>query len=150
MWIFQSTRPIRGATGFQSPIYRWGLNFNPRAPYGARLARIFQGLTPENQFQSTRPIRGATLDLVDKPSGQRFQSTRPIRGATRRQGADRGHEKHFNPRAPYGARRVWYNRGKGRRYFNPRAPYGARLLTLGLSMEWVGISIHAPHTGRDS
>ena len=35
--IFQSTRPIRGATLMISMLRAWLLNFNPRAPYGARL-----------------------------------------------------------------------------------------------------------------
>ncbi len=59
---FQSTRPIRGAT---IPPYaaKAAKNFNPRAPYGARLWRgpLRQHRT---QFQSTRPIRGATSRLI--------------------------------------------------------------------------------------
>ena len=80
-----------------------------------------------------------------------FQSTRPIRGATiRGKNAELG-LTYFNPRAPYGARPtgcpIWTIR---RRYFNPRAPYGARL-ALAAALGVVGpISIHAPHTGRDT
>ena len=59
MAIFQSTRPMRGATttllsGGGSTSY-----FNPRAPCGARLfAKPMMALSLE--FQSTRPMRGAT------------------------------------------------------------------------------------------
>ena len=56
-----------------------------------------------------------------------FQSTRPIRGATRSAGISRLLGYHFNPRAPYGAR------------LYGGAEYGGA----------GGISIHAPHTGRD-
>ena len=34
--IFQSTRPIRGATRITANIAKIAINFNPRAPYGAR------------------------------------------------------------------------------------------------------------------
>ena len=80
---FQSTRPIRGATSItitvvivfftisihaphtgrdepasMSPVPRFS-DFNPRAPYGARLTAAIL-LTSADRFQSTRPIRGAT------------------------------------------------------------------------------------------
>ena len=78
---FQSTRPIRGATGgvvggqalraisIHAPhtgrdiLLPWPatgpIDFNPRAPYGARrpLPATMSGIPI---FQSTRPIRGAT------------------------------------------------------------------------------------------
>ena len=79
--VFQSTRPIRGATSTGQfpgtpPFY-----FNPRAPYGAR--RFCETLSTRNPgFQSTRPIRGATLVRL-------FRWRLPT---------------NFNPRAPYGAR----------------------------------------------
>ena len=34
-------------------------------------------------------------------------------------------------------------------HFNPRAPYGARLAAAFDIPATIGISIHAPHTGRD-
>ena len=57
-----------------------------------------------------------------------FQSTRPIRGAT-------------FPLLTYCT---------GSPNFNPRAPYGARLVAFNLFARIKLISIHAPHTGRDS
>ena len=57
-----------------------------------------------------------------------FQSTRPIRGATA------------------SAVRLMIND----QYFNPRAPYGARRGGPGPESGACTISIHAPHTGRDS
>ena len=56
---FQSTRPMRGATGASSRSLRAISHFNPRAPCGAR------------PIPATRP-----------PRGRKFQSTRPMRGAT--------------------------------------------------------------------
>ena len=56
--MFQSTRPMRGAT------------------YGIT---IYHGYNP---FQSTRPMRGATLLISASMPLVTFQSTRPMRGAT--------------------------------------------------------------------
>ena len=102
-----------------------------------------------------------------------FQSTRPIRGATLGVPSSRWGISNFNPRAPYGARRTkillttlqtlfqstrpirgatdWpKGNSLGRVYFNPRAPYGARLRIYINAEEMIEISIHAPHTGRDT
>ena len=126
--LFQSTRPIRGATLHDNSCCFLAGYFNPRAPYGAR-----QGIDrlgdPTSTFQSTRPIRGATADTwrqlhdlhisIHAPHTGRdarhgltaeititFQSTRPIRGATPAAHASATNRADFNPRAPYGARRT--------------------------------------------
>ena len=58
-WIFQSTRPMRGATGARQFKTRRYQHFNPRAPCGARRnQRRRHAFT--TLFQSTRPMRGAT------------------------------------------------------------------------------------------
>ena len=102
--VFQSTRPIRGATLRHQRRARRGRHFNPRAPYGARLftnrllkagmiyfnprapygaRRLWRrGCGSMRAFQSTRPIRGATPWGGSSGIWARFQSTRPIRGAT--------------------------------------------------------------------
>ena len=125
---FQSTRPIRGATLCLFRRLTLFRDFNPRAPYGARRTKILL-TTLQTLFQSTRPIRGATI-FQNSHSGSTtlFQSTRPIRGAT---GTIQ------QPVCPYF-------------YFNPRAPYGARRYSDKQSRRARNISIHAPHTGRDS
>ena len=79
--LFQSTRPLRGAT------FLYVLTFITR------------------RFQSTRPLRGATagtLALIVIVSI--FQSTRPLRGATTLLQAVSYRLRYFNPRAPCGAR----------------------------------------------
>ena len=58
--LFQSTRPIRGATQIRTGNSQVQINFNPRAPYGAR-HKTRHRVTGNITFQSTRPIRGATL-----------------------------------------------------------------------------------------
>ena len=57
--IFQSTRPLRGATGRSHGCLWRHSDFNPRAPCGARP----HGSSSPSDFiifQSTRPLRGAT------------------------------------------------------------------------------------------
>ena len=102
------------------------MDFNPRAPYGARrwppeysgaaqtisihaphTGRDFVPLgtaASVGVFQSTRPIRGATKWKNGQLLTHTFQSTRPIRGATRKTVALDSPSQYFNPRAPYGAR----------------------------------------------
>ena len=124
--VFQSTRPIRGAT--VSRVYSCNqLRFQSTRPIrGATSATVC--VIIKDKFQSTRPIRGATrLDELIRQLSRIFQSTRPIRGATGRRRRRTGPPRYFNPRAPYGAR------------------HGFTLLVMG----YTGISIHAPHTGRD-
>ena len=105
IWLlrFQSTRPIRGATReSKNDSYR-AKNFNPRAPYGARLASVSLAVCSLN-FNPRAPY-GARLNpykLIFVFG--KFQSTRPIRGATAEESAALSQESHFNPRAPYGAR----------------------------------------------
>ena len=145
---FQSTRPMRGATGTSAP---W--------------------LRVEASFQSTRPMRGATKltcpsndklaisihaphagrDLDSKPPCWDFWDFNPRApcGARRQNQQKRTNHQNFNPRAPCGARRhappmghkgetfqstrpmrgaTFYDgrRTKDEGHFNPRAPCGAR------------------------
>ena len=72
-------------------------------------------------------MRGATWAEDVNGKHIQFQSTRPMRGAT--------------PTAP--------TPSLSRSYFNPRAPCGARPGPTGHRAGVGGISIHAPHAGRD-
>ena len=80
--IFQSTRPIRGAT-FVCPIScKVTENFNPRAPYGARrdyIVEIIHDVRISIHAPHTGRDRNSKLSRV---FSLLFQSTRPIRGAT--------------------------------------------------------------------
>ena len=124
--LFQSTRPMRGATAYfdEKPVSQ--LYFNPRAPCGARPGR--RTMPPRHsRFQSTRPMRGATnaCRTLHKAT-ERFQSTRPMRGAT-----------------------IQPNFERSTFYISIHAPHAGRDLDeLQLSRD-PGISIHAPHAGRD-
>ena len=145
---FQSTRPLRGATAFDFPNVRQQINFNPRAPYGARLTSL-ASKPRKLAFQSTRPLRGATSRSERRSAPWYFNPRAPY-------GARLSIIKflslcliYFNPRAPYGARPPPWMRPASLMYFNPRAPYGARLASFQRGGRHADISIHAPLTGRD-
>ena len=58
-YIFQSTCPARGTTAALHAVIA-DLNFNPRAPRGARLGAALVRHTAHLTFQSTCPARGTT------------------------------------------------------------------------------------------
>ena len=101
---FQSTLPLRGATGVLSELQgrivisihappagsdnnrlRRGGDcnyFNPRSPCGERQKAAAEKIAA-HEFQSTLPLRGATCrQLCGCNPLPRFQSTLPLRGAT--------------------------------------------------------------------
>ena len=124
-WIFQSTRPARGATA------------------------VFLLQAKPKRFQSTRPARGATLSLRVSVLHLIISIHAPREG--RDGGSIRCHQSqtYFNPRAPRGARLRCCRCRSRSHNFNPRAPRGARqLLLVGLN-SMPEISIHAPREGRD-
>ena len=146
---FQSTLPVRGATGTPPVPRTKDTCFNPRSPCGERLQR--QGDAIESMtFQSTLPVRGATpirqqytilsdvsihapragsdfLPFFLAPFSSSFQSTLPVRGATSRARPADGSRERFNPRSPCGERH--------------RQPARAGLNHV--------VSIHAPRAGSD-
>ena len=122
---FQSTRPLRGATSQQKLSGTCSRHFNPRAPCGARPG-IDNRESNIAKFQSTRPLRGATTCAVAEAWQTNISIHAPLAGR------DRTH--------PSALRTRWY--------FNPRAPCGARRVAE-IVGEVVGISIHAPLAGRD-
>ena len=169
--LFQSTRPVRGATqaaagrdsqgqisihapraGRDLRCHRQGgrpFHFNPRAPCGAR--------PPPEQSQ---------------PLAETFQSTRPVRGATP-SGDQPGNNHHdFNQRAPCGARQTFLFDKFATYLFQSTRPvrgatkWWAIVCTAAIfqsmrpvrgatsNVQTVGridiISIHAPRAGRDT
>ena len=147
------------------------MNFNPRAPCGARLPlekhRLLFCL-----FQSTRPVRGATGSCGAYNHGNTISIHAPRAGRDIRPFTLVTVVFYFNPRAPCGARQSAYGQPwMYLRYFNPRAPCGARPAirsvilqsrtfqstrpvrgatgTISGTAYAEDISIHAPRAGRD-
>ena len=124
-------------------------NFNPRAPYGARLC-MSRPVKPILEFQSTRPIRGATCTRPSRwPGSDNFNPRAPY-GARRPPAPPAGYSRHFNPRAPYGARLA--DKIPNLRHhvnFNPRAPYGARPMTpSAVTLRLLHFNPRAPYGAR--
>ena len=147
-WLFQSTRPMRGATNSfaqRVPVIEISIH-TPHAGRDPRWIPVEERL-PE--FQSTRPMRGATMDHHLCYWGDQFQSTRPMRGATWSPPSWIRCTSNFNPHAPCGARPSHPSKRPRQRNFNPHAPCGARLSLNRAGGVWELISIHTPHAGRD-
>ncbi len=148
-FLFQSTRPVWGATICRIWTTSSRRNFNPRAPCGAR--HIAEHTRKINlRFQSTRPVWGATLARLILARPIRHFNPRAPCGARPYTMPSPSVLLYFNPRAPCGARPMPPRNCSRLSYFNPRAPCGARLFTLKWSTAEVKISIHAPRVGRDS
>ena len=125
------------------------VNFNPRAPRGARPSPPMPGrrdmsisihvpreghdadcgsiISARQQFQSTCPARGTTKCVHGVHCTRPFQSTCPARGTTTIQPRVTGAVSYFNPRAPRGARRV----------------------SIATANQYFRISIHVPREGHD-
>ena len=149
------------------------VNFNPRAPYGARRTRSWRtGFISAISIHAPHTGRDSDPQLAYKMSmisihaphtgrddghrqrrGQRipFQSTRPIRGATDISSEDYKNLRAISIHAPHTGRD---NRGlsprKGKKIFQSTRPIrGATPGMRQYKQRELRISIHAPHTGRD-
>ena len=170
--LFQSTRPVRGATFLISVELIISSHFNPRAPCGARLG-ILGNYDPVIVISIHAPRAGRDYIIGYKfPIDFRFQSTRPVRGATEmtidnnqsiqisihapRAGRDAspwvftfGHS-YFNPRAPCGARPTMRPIIKPCSVFQSTRPVRGATFQLCAFFGTIDIiSIHAPRAGRD-
>ena len=123
---FQSTFPLRGATG-RGRWHDFHRIISIHAPLAgndscATLSTCdcrFQSTLPLRgetfgyrehdrtlRFQSTLPLRGATRSGMLTLRGSVFQSTLPLRGTTCAHRSAPGYRGYFNPRSPCGERRV--------------------------------------------
>ena len=147
--MFQSTRPVRGATQIAAQLKGALVGFNPRAPCGARqITRLYNYCATVVSIHAPRAGRDLWIVVIvvlitcfnpRAPCGARPEmliSNRSISG--------------FNPRAPCGARQKFgQNADRVTACFNPRAPCGARLIRLRRGLKPFKVSIHAPRAGRD-
>ena len=84
---FQSTRPMRGATTTPTGAATRRPYFNPRAPCGARRTRG-PALTLRRHFNPRAPCGARPAQSTRSEFYTSFQSTRPMRGATRQDPRD--------------------------------------------------------------
>ena len=147
--LFQSTRPVRGATELLVDVVRdpdisihapragrdtrasidtdLGVYISIHAPRAGRDAAVSPSRRILYTFQSTRPVRGATVGVHRRVYGVLISIHAP------RAGRDTA----VYPRPCY------------RLDFNPRAPCGARPSQNSDFANVGEISIHAPRAGRD-
>ena len=146
--VFQSTRPLRGATP-TAGAQRQGTGISIHAPLAGRDVTFSESGSNWVSFQSTRPLRGATgQDRTGvggglyfnprAPCGARplslrfallhpeFQSTRPLRGATP----------------------AYTKRELAELFQSTRPLRGATVASI-IFLTPLSISIHAPLAGRD-
>ena len=78
---FQSTHPLRGATWYKFLTFLLK-NFNPRTPCGVRHGRSLDIVEAQTDFNPRTPCGVRLIKNDDISSRNRFQSTHPLRGAT--------------------------------------------------------------------
>ena len=126
-----------------------GVNFNPRAPRGARPELVLCGGDGGRNFNPRAPRGARPQNLKHSRIVYPFQSTRPARGATRTAPYLRVSMINFNPRAPRGARPILPVMSTFCRIFQSTRPArGATDVERQPRLNAV-ISIHAPREGRD-
>ena len=80
--LFQSTLPVRGATGVLTDLHLKQL-ISIHAPRAGSDDWAQSWLLRRRKFQSTLPVRGATFGQLPRlTTALEFQSTLPVRGAT--------------------------------------------------------------------
>ncbi len=168
--VFQSTRPVRGATcvfvcgcgrsdvsihapragrdtGGRSWLHR-RMCFNPRAPCGARRGTTVSAVLAL-LFQSTRPVRGATQEQAERSVQGRVSIHAP------RAGRDRGNLEsvltvtEFQSTRPVRGATAVYALSSCRIRVSIHAPRAGRDPRRRAAADVLGVSIHAPRAGRD-
>ena len=100
---FQSTHPLRGATGRTLFVLVFRQHFNPRTPCGVRPVPVsFE--KPWASFQSTHPLRGATDNKLYLREQLGISIHAPLAGCDRYHYTASLSPCHFNPRTPCGVR----------------------------------------------
>ena len=122
--------------------------FNPRAPRGARLTRQIAGCILVG-FQSTRPTRGATRKSVDGFAKVKVSIHAPHAGRDSHVFSAPGARRRFNPRAPRGARPSLVVKASRASMFQSTRPTRGATDNIEEVVKKPGVSIHAPHAGRD-
>ena len=127
-----------------------GRNFNPLSPHGERLHKLREKLR-RKKFQSTLPTRGETYHKGQRGyRWQGFQSTLPTRGETTCSPTPRRGGFYFNPLSPHGERHCGTARRDGLHQFQSTLPTRGETAQNVEFLSPKTISIHSPHTGRDT
>ena len=149
MRVFQSTRPVRGATRIVDDL-RGRIHVSIHAPRAGRDFSAAIMSCSYFQFQSTRPVRGATrFAFGDSPQcGVSIHA--PRAGRDSEAGKSTYAHACFNPRAPCGARPSMRAISRHVWSFQSTRPVRGATAAGGLFPDIDHVSIHAPRAGRDA
>ena len=139
----------KGAPPFSMSALYIIMNFNPRAPCGAR-QRGWSLYFVIVCFNPRAPCGARQLQDIRNIRINEFQSTRPVWGATWAYGLCPVPSWRFNPRAPCGARRQISVCIVPDRPFQSTRPMRGATGTEQCGCPPEAVSIHAPHAGRDA
>ena len=138
--LFQSTRPLRGATFVPDKVSAALGYFNPRAIVGGKVVQL---------ISIHAPLAGRdSVCAVNVSSGVSFQSTRPLRGATVTEPRPASLID-ISIHAPLAGRDIRRADGHHAQHISIHAPLAGRDADAATVYERVKISIHAPLAGRD-
>ena len=125
------------------------IDFNPRAPCGARPGHRFK-ITVRVQFQPTRPLRGATSGKVVYYPQVRISTHAPLAGRDQN-GLTSVIRCRISTHAPLAGRDVNVLTIVSKtNKISTHAPLAGRDSPCSCSPSWSRISTHAPLAGRDS
>ena len=168
--IFQSTRPMRGATkAFNQANAE--TNISIHTPHAGRDISKMLFRVKIGYFNPHAPCGARRLILPRFPAILSISIHTPHAGRDQHEQTGREPDRYFNPHAPCGARLPTLFQVLEHEHFNPHAPCGARRVTfvpgirqllfqstrpmrgatttLSTNSTTAGISIHTPHAGRD-
>ena len=123
--LFQSTRPMRGATTV-SGHKAVKPHISIHAPHAGRDDNIINIIKSFSNFNPRAPCGARLILAVHQVSNVHISIHAPHAGRDDLRQSDIATIIDFNPRAPCGARRILYTCISVVAYFNPRAPCGAR------------------------
>ena len=168
---FQSTHPLRGATGFfcdlplgidisihaplagcdrrPCPSENLLIDFNPRTPCGVRPIPVTK-LNNIFGFQPTHPLRGATMIRYNYVKQFMISIHAPLAGCDLHSSRGTGTVRNFNPRTPCGVRPSDTAALTPFLAFQSTHPLRGATVSQAQGFRDEAISIHAPLAGCDA
>ena len=103
-WKFQSTLPVWGATGIVHAHFKHSAHFNPRSPCGERRAAPCSRHSPQGYFNPRSPCGERRRVYAEAIAVYGISIHAPRVGSDCPAGAVRRADRDFNPRSPCGER----------------------------------------------
>ena len=145
---FQSTHPMRGATGNEAEV-KSICKISIHAPHAGCDVQIHRQKVVVSYFNPRTPCGVRHLAYTQAQTAALFQSTHPMRGATNAAGRCYAQNKYFNPRTPCGVRQHKLEQEHSMACISIHAPHAGCDLRKSILERVSAISIHAPHAGCD-